>query len=218
MTTSGTPLSQTLCDFINRAFNATHNPPYYGASMLRYDTLDEFKGEVTDSAVIYTLFQQGKLLGMMVLAPYRPLPYTLETMPSPDDSWEVFLPSSSQSGFSSADSTDEVDAALEEVWICLQALTVDPELHGQGVGGWLLRLFEHEALVYARARRDAVSVTSNRRPTRLRMALTTTLEINAAFYERRGWFTTRKYVHVPGYYGSTVSITTAQLEKVVDLL
>ena len=42
------------------------------------------------------------------------------------------------------------------------------------------------------------------------------MELNQSFYLGRGWVTTRRYVHQPGYVGNSVPITAVQMEKVLD--
>ncbi|KAH7097070.1 hypothetical protein BKA62DRAFT_717728 [Auriculariales sp. MPI-PUGE-AT-0066] len=172
------PLAETLLKMMNASFMSTHAPPYFGFRLERFPNVGEMIKSFHTDAVIWALFEGQlndpfpslaslaplRMLGTVQIAPYKPPPWNLETMPSPDNSWDVWL--------------DPAELHQKsQLILLLKTLAVDVDMHGRGLGGYLLGVMEAEAREQAR-RVGCVQV---------HLAATTTEQINGPFYERRGW-------------------------------
>ncbi|KAH7097077.1 hypothetical protein BKA62DRAFT_717748 [Auriculariales sp. MPI-PUGE-AT-0066] len=168
---------------------------------LRYPTVEDMMKSIRPNAVIWILLQgeqsvdtfgTRRLLGTVQVVPYEHPTGDADTMNGPDSSWDVLItPSKSQSE--------------SELPLVLKSLAVDSNLHGRGLGGYMLGVSEDGAIELAR----------NVGCTHAHLAATTTNEVNGAFYSRRGWDVNTRFIHQPPYYGSTVAITAVQVEKIL---
>ena len=115
------------------------------------------------------------------------------------------------------------DPALLEPWIDnweIKLLAVDPSIQKQGIASLMLRLVEEEirrrweaAVVGELATVGAKRDRSKGKERKLRLLLSTLKEMNAAFYERRGWVLTEDRRMGKGFQGSEIGFGSGFMEK-----
>ncbi|KZV87634.1 hypothetical protein EXIGLDRAFT_723477 [Exidia glandulosa HHB12029] len=194
------PLLEPLVRLTNAAFAATHGPPYFLATAARLPSSAALISGLDEKALTYILTQtledgEVRVLGSVTDEPYR------QPLPGSDDA-----------------ATHESRPHLEgeegrEYRRALRLLVTDLTLHRQGVGSFLLSSLEQRLIQEAERIREETGSPL----THVRWILDTVADVNAGYYERRGWRLIDRKLAPPVPTDCGLPIYVAYMDRVLEL-
>ncbi|EJD48477.1 hypothetical protein AURDEDRAFT_162438 [Auricularia subglabra TFB-10046 SS5] len=187
------PLLASLVSLINKAYAATHGPPYLPANPRRLRGDADLLQELAPRTTLYVLTLEDRTMGVIM--------YEECELPGVSDR-------RSEPTAIDATKRPQLEGGRDEYQCIVRFFNVNPSLHRRGIGSWLAGMLEDDVKRTARSLEGVSTV---------RLALATAGEVNGDYYTRHGWRTTRRTRIPAGCLGSPEGFTALWMDKVLPL-